>query len=391
MAETIRQLLARSNALDKQITLDVESILWEREPSANPLLSISSKLAKGKKALNTKVEWLSKNPLPVEVVYTGADETTAATTGIVIANWSYLREGMQLFNSRTGETLRVTTTPATATPTVSATRDWGSSTAGAGLLKTGDILKIKGMSGNETDDLSDHPMAILPTEDYNYTEFSEHYCQTSKIAEAVQTITGEDLREQSVHDMENYHKKIWELALWFGERAQTLVGATYYCRTMRGIYNAISTNVWLLNDISDFVSLEFDGFLQQINRYSPDRKDKIAFLSPALHGRVSNWGMNKLVLNNQASKEFGMEITTYRGLTGGKIDFVEVPFFDDEFLSHLGFVLEWDKLQFRPLMPTKLELNVGEKYKNTWLDKISTCATMRLADECRMGMIKKKA
>lgn len=390
MADTIRTLLARSNALDKQITLDIESILWEREPSAHPLLTISSKLAKGKKALNTKVEWLSKNPLPVEVVYTGADEASAAAT-MVIANWSYLREGMQVFNSRSGETIRVSGTPTDATVAVTAGRDWGGSTAGAGLLKTGDILKVKGMSGNEVDDLHEATMAILPTEDYNYTEFVEHYCETSKIAEAVQTVTGEDLRDQSVHDMENYHKKILELALWFGERAQTLVGSTYYCRTMRGIYNAISTNVWLLNDISDFVSLEFDGFLQQINRYSPDRKDKLAFLSPTLHARVSNWGMNKLVINDQKSKEFGMEISTYRGLTGGKIDFVEVPFFDDEYLAYLGFILEWDKLQFRPLMPTKLELNVGEKYKNTWLDKISTCATMRLANECRMGMIKKAA
>jgi len=381
--ETIRELLTRQGALDKQIKLDVSTILWKRTPSVQPFLTISSKLA-SEKALNTKVEWLNKNPLPMEVTYTGANEATIGVS-LTFPNWTYMRLGDRWMNRRSGEIIRVSAKPASSAVTV--TRDWGSAYGGGVLLVTGDVFTILGTSQEESDTNAEG-RAILPTEDYNYTELWEDYAKTSLEAELMETVTGQDLRQQSIDDMKDAHLKKIELECIFGERAQTTIG-TYYARTMRGIYRFIQTHVWSMNDISDFTRLGFDDFIMQINENTPDRKDRVFICSGFLKSRVSGWGMNTLVLNDQRTREFGMEISTYNGSTGGKIDIIEAPLFVGDYLSYLGIVLEYDRIAWKWLKNTELMLNVGEGYRNYRLDKIQTIGTMRFANENRMGLIKK--
>lgn len=383
MAETLREILLRSNALDLSITLDIESTLWKWEPSVAPFLTVTSKLGQGKKAMNTLIQWLSKNPLPVEVTYTGADEASAGTS-LTIANYTYLRKGDRLFNPRGGEVLRVTTKPTTSTVAVS--RSWGNTAAV--LLRTGDRLLMLGESQAES--LTDTTgRGLLPTNDYNYVELWEDYCKTSKIGADVNTVAGDDLRQEQINDLKSFHRKKIELAFMFGERAQTdLASDGYYCRTMRGLYRFIQTNVWPLSDINEFTRLGFDDFITQINEKTPDKKDRVMICSGKLISRVSNWAMGALQLNDQKSKEFGMEILRYRGLTGGTVDLIEHPLLIGDYLSLLGFILEYENMQYRPFNPTALQLAVQEKYQNYWLDKIQTVGTMRVKQEARMGMIK---
>ena len=382
MPETIREILLRSNALDLAISLDIESTLWKWESSVAPFLTITSKLGQGTKAKNTLIQWLQKNPLPVEVIYTGPDGYSGTTP--VIANWAYLRVGDRLFNTRGGEVIRVAAKPTTSAVTV--TRSWG----GTELinLQTGDKLMMLGESQAEslTDTVG---RGLLPTNDYNYVELWEDYCRTSNIAADVATVAGEDLRQEQINDLKSFHRKKIELAFLFGERAQTdLASDGYYCRTMRGLYRFIQTNVWPLSDVNEFTRLGFDDFITQINQHTPDKKDRVMVCSGKLIGRVGNWAMGLLQINDQKTKEFGMEVMRYRGLTGGSVDLVEHPLLIGDHLGLLGFVLEYVNMQYRPFKATQLMLGVQEKYQNYWLDKIQTIGTMRIKQEARMGMIK---
>jgi hypothetical protein len=387
---TIRELLTRANALDAQIKLEMHNVLHEFEPSVTPFLTISTKLTQ-ERAINTKVQWLNKNPLPTELFFTGATESSAGTTGLTVNDANRVKIYDMLLVERTGELIYNHTAPGDATTLGTVGRDWGSATAGAGLLTTGDRLLLIGRSAEEsvTDTTG---RAILPVADYNYTQLWEDYAQTSEEAELMETYTGEDLRDQSVRDMKAFHKKKVELSCIFGERAETADATSgHYVRTMRGFLNAIQTNVWTLSDISEFTRLAFDDFMIQINEKTPDRKDRVFVCSQFLKARISGWAMNMLELNNQMTDTLGMEVNTYKGSTGGKVDIIEHPLLIGDYLSYLGFFLEYDKIAWKVLKPTTLLLNVQEAYQNYYLDKIKTRGTMRLVNENRMGMVKKAA
>jgi len=382
--ETIRQLLVRQNALDKQIAIDLDKMLHEYEPESTPFLTITSKMA-SQPARNTKVEWFNKRPLPRVVTYTGAVEASAGTS-IVVPQWTYLREGTRLFCRRTTEIIRVTVLPTSSTVDVTGGRNWGSAVPGA-LLNTGDKLEIIGGSVEESATAT-KGRAILPEAVYNYVGTWEDYCQTSKEAELVETVTGQDLRQQSIDDMKSFHRKNIEMGCIFDAKAET-TGTTYYIRTTHGLFRWITRNRWLLGDISDFTRLALDDYKRQIDENRPDRKDMVFVCSGQLKARIGGWAMNMLTLNDQKTKEFGMEINKYNGSTGGSFDVIEHPLFVGDYLSYLGFFLEWDKMKWRPLQPTKLELNTQEGYQNYRLDKISTIGAMQFVTPDRMGLIMK--
>ena len=145
---TIRELLTRANALDAQIKIDMHNVLHEFEPAVTPFLTISTKLTQ-EKALNTKVQWLNKNPLPVEIFFTGTTESSAGTTGLTVNDGNRVKIYDMMMVERTGELIYNNSGPTTNT-LGTVVRDWGSATSGAGLLQTGDRILLIGRSGEET-------------------------------------------------------------------------------------------------------------------------------------------------------------------------------------------------------------------------------------------------
>jgi hypothetical protein len=123
---------------------DVDSDIQFETPEASPLTAILKTIKKKETADQRKFEWVFVPEYPKDLSVTAA--ATAAATQIVVgaSDYTYLHRGMQLLNTRTGETFVVggAAEPSSTTVDIIAR-------AGAAAMEAGDSLRIIGTAGEE--------------------------------------------------------------------------------------------------------------------------------------------------------------------------------------------------------------------------------------------------
>lgn len=292
--------------LDAQIIRDVDSKIAYLQPSADPFTSLMLRTNQRREAYAPKTEWYEDEQVPwTDTVNheSGAGNSYAADAAVVairMAN-NYHLAGDILFNPGTGERARITSFNS-STLVATVVRNWG--TVGLGLWTHGDTMFNLGPAAEENG-TSGSGLTTLATEKFNYIQEIKTPVEISNIQKNSKLYGGDDLETQRAKALIN-HKIRREMAMLFGARAQTAGAGGKYIRTMGGLLSYITQTTAVG---ATFTEYEMELFLETI--FANGSPERVAFCSARAISVINGWAKDKLQINNEATKKYGLAIMEY--------------------------------------------------------------------------------
>lgn len=314
----IAGLLTLQNAQSNDLVGEYQEAVLVRNSkgmnAGSTLFGLMSRL-KAEPADNIEFNWWERDPVRRDI-YANAAATAIATTISVDDNavvpadvFPWLANGSIIKNERTGEFLRVTADPTTATITVS--RGFASTTAAA--ILDNDLFTIVTLAKDEG--------ALAVRSMYDEPSLSTNYIQTYNSAVnltnafkngVLRTDLEGPLRERRIQALERVANDI-ELSFLFGKRARVSAvnGFLYTTGGIQSVVDAAGLTSNALNGLSGTgVTLDtFKTWLASFMVYGSDMK--LAFCGPTAYSVISNYantGANGFRIMNQETV-FGMNIT----------------------------------------------------------------------------------
>jgi hypothetical protein len=290
------------------------------------LFGLMARLA-NENADNIEFNWWERDPVKKQIYVNNGGGYTAGDTSIVVddgsgnAIWQVIAAGHILFVERTGEYLRVTADPSSATLTVArAYKDSGQTWTGgigagtAAALVDNDVLTIVTLAKEE----GTSAIRAAYEEPSLYTNYIQTFGSTVNLTNAfkgsvLRTDIDGPLKDRRIQALEKVGRDI-EFAYLLGPRNR-VAGSTGYIYTTGGIYPALMA-AGLTDNIKDGggasgVTLEaFNTWLASFMTYGSDAK--LAFCGPQAFAAVSNFCSSATngyrIMQNE--NVFGMNITT---------------------------------------------------------------------------------
>ena len=305
-APTVNTTLRTVTQIDTATSLmrDVESEIEFETPEAAPLTAIFKALRGRRVADQRKFEWPFVPDYPKDLSVS-ADATAAATQIVLGANeYGRLRRGMQLLNSRTGETFVVggAAEPSSATIDIIAR-------APAQAMVNGDALRIIGTAAEEN---HDKPAIRSQAEVYAY-----NYTQ---IHESIWGLTGRAQNSSSYMGNEKAYERKKLMVRHTQEKEEILINSWRYQSSTAGPINSteltttgglrfwVQSNVWNMAGQRPTEGQFFD-FLAYVMQFGPsgyERKGesggKLLVYSPAWASLIDSWAKNKIQYENISTK-----------------------------------------------------------------------------------------
>jgi len=374
------EMLVRENALTEHIVLDISDIIDDIRPRQNPLLTMTMKASREKGQEFTSY-WMEEGSIPTEVKYTGADEASAAATG-VFADYKRLRKNDVLRRRESPfEYVVVTATPSSST--VALSRDWASYTGGSGLLKNGEVLDISG-SLHEDSVADVTPRMTKPVLKYNFQQKGIDWVKIDKDYQEVKH-RGGSIIERRINSAMNHHLMKLEKRMVLGVRASaTWPSSTYTARTAGGLTYFLNTNQWAVGGLTNFTPVTFGSWVERVASRDPEQSQLTYYCSRTARRIISRWQMGKLAVEPAQSKRYGVTVEAFDAGAGVVVNLVTIPWFTGE-LSGYGFLVDVNRVDWKDLWKTKIEMNVGAKQEEYDLHKIKTTATILVHNQETMG------
>jgi len=231
------------------------------EPDVAPFISLlENKIQKSKPVRNYRHTWFKQYPYPNQVTSLGAVGAGTSTVTLAVGDGAYLAIDYSLMNIRTGEIVRVTTTP--TNDSVATRRSIGSN--GPFDIFDGDKWLILGPTNEDGAGMG--PIRTVGnSEDYNFPEITRHPFGLTGRMLTTERWTGPAMEEEQ-RKAWHEHAKSLERKAFFGLREQALGTLGNGQNAMGGLRDFIRRNVWDLAG-ANITKTSFDDFAVEVGKY----------------------------------------------------------------------------------------------------------------------------
>ena len=382
MPPTIKRgQIATNDVLSQQLKPDFDTDVYRIDPQASPVLTILSRESRSRECTATTINWFEDEPVPMWMTGTGSQGS--GVTLITVSDATAIQAGDLLKVVSTGEIMRAIADPASST-TVAVTRGYAGASAttiasGAYILN----LRAARMEG----DVSPEAIATQKVAKTNYTQIFRTPVHITGTAQAVEHYTNDELKYLT-RQAGAAHARALEEAFLHGRKKEDTSTTAKPLRLLGGVDEYVSTN--LLDAGGALTESEFLDWLWQVHRYSPNGGPggkKWLFASADLINTINSWGSAKLQLNDSASREYGMDITTF--ISGfGKLNVVYHPLLEQGY-SGYGYVIDPGSVIRRPLRgrSTKLLTNRQDNSEDGMKSEYLTETSFQFVTEKANGLI----
>lgn len=282
---------------------DVDPDIQFETPEASPLTAILKTIKKKETADQRKFEWAFVPEYPKDLSVTAA--ATAAATQIVVAagQYTYLHRGMQLLNTRTGETFVI---GGAAEPSSTTLDIIGR--AGAAAMEDGDSLRIIGSAGEENRD----KFAIRSQAEvyfYNYTQSHETGWGLTHRGKNSASYVGSEKAVERKKAMVRHNQAIEEILI-NSYRFAGAVGPVNSSEVTQtgGLRFWVSSNKWNLNGTTPTEAQFFD-YLGYVSQFGPSGYEikgsaasKLIIASPKWMQLIDSWMKGSIQYENISTK-----------------------------------------------------------------------------------------
>lgn len=329
-----------SNIFEKRLKIEMDDTIAELQPDANPLLVITSKIAK-KPVTSYKYEWFEEDP--AGRWFKAQSQVEAAGTSIVIPDSVGIQIAVDdlLKVAKSGEVMLVTDiTTGGGNTTVTVKRKVGSSAAA--IIAKNDYILVM---ANSLPQGSNAPSEkrTNPFVQYNYTQiFKTPFSITNTLNSSAQV--GEDELGRLRRKAGVEHAVSIEYAIMFGERSIDLTGPQPRTTTGGVLESLNSTPNKLEKTLASVTEDDMDGFIRNVMNYGST--SKLFLVSPSILGLYTKWAKDKLMVTSNETK-YGMNVLTYVS-PYGELKMVKHPLLVDGY-DGLGIVLDMEQVAYRPL------------------------------------------
>lgn len=380
---------SQSNSVVRQVEEDVYRLLADIAPFVSILRLIThSRAAKMQNRKRTSKIINCENPkfehqekdvgTPIAVA---AAAYIAGDTDIVVDDADYFAAGDILYNPTTGEQMLVTAVD-TATETLTVTRGYGTTAAGAIAISQNLVLLANCFAEGSA---ANSPVSFATSLPYNYTQIFK---------EAVEeTRTGMQTRHYGhVNKMEELRRDAWEKFVmsrarqyYFGEAKLDTTG-THPKRITAGVNSFITSNV---TDLSgSFTYSKFMDFCESVFMFGGTEKlmPVDSELLKAIQLEVLS--KSQYMIDEKKSKAWGLDVTKL------KTPFGTINLVYDRTLGYftsgdhgLGFALETDLIEEMVMQPDVWEENIQTPGYDLRKDQVIGEAGLKFRLEKRHGKI----
>lgn len=370
-----------SNIAEKRLKIELDDVIAELRPDANPLLVITSKINK-KPVTSYKYEWFEEDPAgrwfkaAAQITAEATTFTVADSIGIQIAVDDLLKV------ASTGEMMLVTgIANASGNTTVTVKRGVGS-VAAAVIAQNAYILVM----ANALPQGSNAPSEKRrnPFVQYNYTQiFKTPFSVTNTLNASAQV--GEDELARLRRKAGEEHAISIEYAIMFGNRSIDLTGEQPRTTTGGVLESIATTPNKLEKSLATVTQDDFDAFLQKVFEYGST--SKLCLASPSFLSLFTKWAKEKLYVASNETK-FGMNVMSY--LTPfGELKLTKHPLLVDGYDGY-GIVLDMEEVAYRPLTgrDTQLVTNIQAADEDGERDMYITEAGVQVKLPRKHGLIK---
>jgi len=368
---------------------DISKTVIQHALEEQRLFVLLTKLSEKQTASQTNI-WFEQLPQLTKLIYTGADEASAAATLLIGADYLMCLKDTILVNTRTFEHIKVSADATTSTVACTSGRDFTGEQPGA-LLKSGDELAILNQTPEE---LLANTTGVYrePTRKYNLTQTIEKRTPLIDIQEVLSDleVSGPGMVDRSLEQTEYAFREMIENQLAVQGRVQA-TGTTLKYTLFGGLRFFLTDHTWPMVGISEFTESALDDFFRSCNRYNRGPKDRWFVVSEYLRSRMSNWGRNRLTYNDKLSADLGFEVMDLHGSTGGTLKVVEAPIFQGNNMGYWGFVLNMKYISLKWMKKPTLEMNVQTPGANYQQNKIWAILTLEVGNSASQGFIYKAA
>lgn len=370
-----------SNILAQRLKIEMDDVIAELRPDANPLLVITSKINK-KPVTSYKYEWFEEDPAgrwfkaAAAIADSATTFTVADSVGIQIAVDDLLKV------ASTGEMMLVTGIQSSGGSTTVTVKRGVGSTEAAAIAKDAYILVM----ANALPQGSNAPSEKRrnPFVQYNYTQiFKTPFSVTNTLNASAQV--GEDEMARLRRKAGEEHAISIEYAIMFGERSIDLTGEQPRTTTGGVLESIATTPNKLEKTLATVTQGDFDTFLQKVFEYGS--QSKLCLSSPSFLGLFTNWAKEKLYVTSNETK-FGMNVMSYV-TPFGELKLTKHPLLVDGYDGY-GIVLDMEEVSYRPLTgrDTQLVTNIQAADEDGERDMYITEAGVQVKLPRKHGLIK---
>lgn len=330
-------MLGTGNTLAANRRIDFASELLELEPSAAPLVVLSSRLG-NVPTHNPEFKW-AENQLENRFdAINNATGYTDAATSITVDNGSRFVANDLVKVPRTGEVMRVT---AVAGNVLTVVRGVGG--AGVALLDNDELYKI-GIAKMEGDDISP-ATSRNPTTQTGYCQiFRTPFSETNTLRHS-DTYTSQNNWQILANHAGIEHAKDMELAFWLGKPSENLTG-THPVRTTGGVFHYITTNV---TDVGGAMTeQEFFSAFRGAFRYG-GKRTKTLFAGQAFNSILDTYPRGKIqVVQGDRDTTYGLDVTRFTS-SQGTLNVVNHYLLEGTVYGGYGAILDMEVIKKRYL------------------------------------------
>lgn len=312
---------ASSLSIDPKQPFAIGQEIYRFNPNKHQLLSWAMTHSRRKPCETHAFFHLEKAPLPNWVKYTGADESSQATTGLTFENGgTRLTTASRVYVARTGEVIRLTA-DMSGNDTAAVVRNFG--TSGTPLLKNGDKCKILPPAHMEGRTMGEGPTGGEVVKSFA-TSIVDWPVQLTGTKAAERNVDGSSF-ENALDDALEQSQDQLESELLFGAYKIDDSSYTYPLHTTNGLMNFISTNVWSVNGY--MTRMDFWDIIAEWRKFN--KEGGAIVCSSEMISMINEWVFHKLTFN-QDMKTLGMDIQQIRTPSGGLFDLIECDLLGQE-------------------------------------------------------------
>lgn len=321
------------NILTNRVAIDMDEEIHSYAPSAAPFTALSKKSRKKRTVENPRFDFMMKQEYP-RGMELAADSIVGDTVlDVLTGQGARIAKHMGLINTRTGEVVVVTATPAADAVTV--VRGIGSTEVD---MLTGDTIIYAFSAYEEGADIGDKK-SVKEDLDYNFTQILRTPFGATRTLMATKLYGGsEEMTETKWHGVR--HTIDMEYAYLFGRRHER-TGTTHKQRFMGGLNYFITTNRWDVSGVKlterAFVEMMEEGMRLGDGGRIQGKGTKYLFASARWVTEIEFWAKDRLQ-TRVLEGVYGLEVTEYRS-GQGTIMIVPNPILD-EYHPDMAFLVD---------------------------------------------------
>lgn len=359
---------------------EINRKVFLREMNIAPIWTILQSIP-SRPAGQFKIEWFEDEIIPwVDAINNVAGYPLGTETAFIVDNGTYWNVDDYIKVQRTGEIMGPVTDVTGNTVTISSNGRSAGTTAAA-AINDNDILII--LRGNiKEGGAAAESIVTQPVLHTNYIERLSHTVKVTETLDNVKLYTGSERIRNRIKKLIE-HREALELKILFGEQGIQTAAASGLRHLSDGLLNLVTTNVTnVVNNPQSFTEDDWNIFMEQIHLYDGNRKT--VFCSPQVIRSIGKFGRDNMQTKPGVAA-LGSNVVEYMS-EFGPVDLVYHRFFTASYgLDWQALALDMSKIEYRPLLRTRLKTNIQPDDVHAIWDEFYTEYSLELHNEEVMG------